>query len=123
MGLTSWSGSQVAKADIGVAKNYLDAEELDALNRIVTIYLDFAELQALNRRAMYMRDWLGKLDDFLRITEREILTYAGSISHEDALAHARAEYDRYHAAMLEQPTPVEEHFREAVQDVKRLEKN
>jgi hypothetical protein len=122
MGLTSWAGSRVSIADISVAKNYLNAEEIDALNRIVTIYLDFAELQAMNRRPMYMRDWLGKLNDFLRISEREILTHAGSVSHDAALAHAHTEYEKYHAAMLEQPTTVEEHFYKAMQDVKRLEK-
>ena len=122
MGLTSWSGHRVSKDDITVAKNYLNADELDVLNRIVTMYLDFAELQALNRRPMYMRDWLSKLDDFLRISERDILTHAGSISHDDALAHARMEYDKYHVAMLEESTPVEEHFTEVVQGVKRLEK-
>lgn len=122
MGLTGWAGQRPTKTDIGVAKNYLNAEELDALNRIVTIYLDFAELQALNRRPMYMQDWLGKLDEFLRITEREILTHAGSISHDAALAHAGAEYEKYHTAMLEHPTSVEEHFAEAVREMKRLQK-
>jgi hypothetical protein len=73
MGLTSWSGAKLRRADAEIAKNYLTAEELDALNRIVTIYLEFAELQALNRKPMYMRDWIDKLDEFLRISERKIL--------------------------------------------------
>ena len=77
LGLTSWSGSRPRKEDIAIAKNYLAAEELEALNRIVTAYLEFAELQARNRKAMYMRDWIAKLDDFLRLSEHNILTHAG----------------------------------------------
>lgn len=121
MGLTSWSGDRVGKADISIAKNYLDDEELDLLNRIVTTYLDLAELQALNRRPMYMRDWQSKLDEFLRVSEREILTHAGNISHEDALAHAEAEYEKYRKIAMQQPTPVEEHFWEALAEVKQIE--
>jgi hypothetical protein len=69
MGLTSWTGAEPRKADASVAKNYLGAEELDALNKIVTAYLEFAEVQALNRRPMYMADWIAKLDDFLKLSE------------------------------------------------------
>ncbi len=72
MGLTSWQGNKVRKADVVIAKNYLNAEELDILNRIVTMYLEFAELQALNRVPMYMRDWIDKLDDFLEVTGRDV---------------------------------------------------
>ena len=81
MGLTSWPDGQLAprRADVTIAKNYLSAEELDTLNRLVTIYLDFAELQARDRKPMYMADWLHKLDQFLQISEREILTHAGTI--------------------------------------------
>ena len=82
MGLTSWTGAKPRRSDVEVAKNYLTAEELDTLNRIVSMYLDFAELQALNRKPMYMRDWIAKLDDFLRVSERDILTHAGRVSHE-----------------------------------------
>jgi len=81
MGLTSWSGARPTQEDIEVAKNYLTAEELDTLNRIVTMYLDFAELQALSRRPMYMKDWIAKLDEFLKVSERDILTHAGKVSH------------------------------------------
>ena len=84
MGLTSWAGPTPRKADVAIAKNYLNADELDALNKIVIAYLDFAEVQALNRRPMYMADWIAKLDDFLRLGERDVLTHAGSISHVDA---------------------------------------
>ncbi|MHB9023407.1 MAG: virulence RhuM family protein [Armatimonadota bacterium] len=123
MGLTSWTGARPAKVDVTVAKNYLTAEELDTLNRIVTLYLEFAELQALQRRPMYMRDWISKLDDFLRVSEREVLTHAGSVSHDEALALARIEYEKYRAEHADEPTAVETHFQEAVAQVKALERD
>ena len=95
MGLLSWSGDAVRKTDVVIAKNYLNPEELDALNRIVTAYLEFAELQALNRRPMHMADWIRKLDDFLRLSERDILTHAGHVSHEAAVSKAEGEYARF----------------------------
>jgi len=121
IGLTSWAGSKLARADIEVAKNYLNQDELDVLNRLVSMYLDFAELQAINRRAMYMKDWVVKLDDFLRFSEREILTHAGTISHKQAIDKAHAEYDKYHALTADETSLVERHFIEAVQAVKQLE--
>jgi hypothetical protein len=122
MGLTSWSGARPTQADTEVAKNYLSAEELDTLNRIVTMYLDFAELQALSRRPMYMKDWIAKLDEFLKVSERDILTHAGRVSHEAALEKARIEYEKFRKRALEEPSPVERHFIEAVKEVKKLEK-
>ncbi|MBF0626859.1 MAG: virulence RhuM family protein [Magnetococcales bacterium] len=121
MGLTSWLGDRPTRADAEVAKNYLTHEEIDALNRIVTMYLDFAELQALNRRPMTMRDWIAKLDDFLRAADREILTHAGTVSHQMAQEWVHTQYDHYRARLLEEPSPVEIHFREAVEQVNRLE--
>jgi hypothetical protein len=123
MGLTSWKGEKVRKADVAVAKNYLTQEELDTLNRIVTIYLEFAELQALSRKPMYMADWVAKLDDFLRISDRDILTHAGKMSHEDALAAAYAEYEKYRQKQINEPSPVERHFLEAVNQVKQIEQS
>lgn len=123
MGLTNWSGDKPRKSDVEIAKNYLAPEELDALNRIVTIYLDFAELQALNRKPMYMRDWIAKLDDFLRLSGRDILTHAGQISHETAVSKAHAEFEKYRAQHLDEPSPVEKHFLEAVKEVNRLEQS
>ena len=76
MGLTSWAGPAIRKTDVTVAKNYLNAEEIEALNRIVSAYLDFAELQAMSRRAMTMDAWIAKLDEFLRLADREVLTHA-----------------------------------------------
>ncbi|TWT45035.1 hypothetical protein RAS1_14560 [Phycisphaerae bacterium RAS1] len=120
MGLTTWSGERPRKSDVGVAKNYLAKDELEALNLIVSFYLDFAELQALSRRPMHMRDWIAKLDDFLRLSERDILTHAGRVSHDDALGRAEAEYETFRAQQAALPSPVERHFEEAVQEVKRL---
>ena len=120
MGLTSWTGSRLRKEDVAVAKNYLAADELDGLNRIVTAYLEFAELQARNRKPMYMRDWVRKLDDFLRLSERDILTHAGKITHEAALARAEAEYEKFHALEAGKPSPVELHFEAAIEEVKQL---
>ncbi|MGD1084982.1 MAG: RhuM family protein [Verrucomicrobiota bacterium] len=72
MGLTAWLGSRPRKADAMVAKNYLDLDEIQNLNLIVSLYLDFGELQARGRKPMYMRDWIAKLDEFLRLSDREI---------------------------------------------------
>ncbi|MHB1617591.1 MAG: virulence RhuM family protein, partial [Metallibacterium sp.] len=94
-GMTSWSASRPRKLDAGIAKNYLTAAELDALNKIVNAYLEFAEVQALNRRPMTMADWIAKLDDFLRLGERDILTHAGSVNHAAALQHAERAFDLY----------------------------
>jgi hypothetical protein len=123
MGMTSWPGGTIRKADVSIAKNYLNAEEIDVLNRVVTAYLELAELQALNRKPMHMRDWIGRLDDFLKMTGREILSHGGTVSHEDALEKARAEYDKYRQKHLNDPSPVEKHFIEAVEETKRLEKD
>ena len=84
LGLTSWTGLKPKKADVVSAKNYLTADELDTLNRIVNMYLEFAELQAKQRKPMYMADWIVKLDDFMKLSDREILTHTGKISHEIA---------------------------------------
>jgi len=98
MGLTAWKNSPagpVRKLDVAVAKNYLKQDELEALNLIVSAFLDFAELQALSRRPMHMADWTSKLDDFLRLSERDILKGAGQISHANASVHAETEFERY----------------------------
>ena len=114
MGLTNWQGDKPAKGEVAIAKNYLMPEELEALNRIVTAYLEFAELQALNRKPMYMRDWIVKLDEFLRLGDREILTHAGTISHEQALRKAELEFQKFQALQMSQPSQVEKDFDEAV---------
>jgi hypothetical protein len=122
MGLTSWSGGTPRKADVGIAKNYLTAEEIEALNRIVNAYLELAELSAMNRKPMYMADWIAKLDDFLRLSEREILRHAGNVKHDDAVSKAELEYGRFAAARAALPSPAEKDFDDAVRQVKQLEK-
>lgn len=100
MGLTTWKGAPSAairRADVEVAKNYLGEVELRTLNLLVDQYLSFAELQAQHRKAMTMKDWARKLDDFLRLNERDILSDAGRISHELALEKARGEFEKYDA--------------------------
>ena len=123
MGMTSWSGDKPRKTDAEIAKNYLNAKELDVLNRIVNMYLEFAELQALGRKPMYMRDWIVKLDDFLKLSGRDILTHAGKISHDKALEKAHAEYERYRMERLNAPSPVERQFLEAIKDIKQIEQS
>jgi hypothetical protein len=121
MGLTHVRpGGVVRKMDVCIAKNYLDAEELETLNRTVTAYLEFAELQARNRRPMHMADWIAKLDDFLRLSERKILDHQGQISHEQALHKAEAEYDKWRAIEDGKPQPVDRAFDEAVARLKHL---
>ena len=117
MGMTHWSGAKPRKAEAAIAKNYLNAEELGTLNRIVNVYLEFAELQALNRKPMYMSDWIAKLDDFLKLTGRDILNHAGMISHEQALKKAQIEYEKYRTLSINQPSAVEAHFDEAVRKI------
>lgn len=120
MGMATWAGDTPRRADAEVAKNYLNEHELEILNRIVSMYLEFAELQALSRTPMYMTDWVVKLDDFLKISGREILTHAGTVSHEKALRKAHEEYEKYRHAMLEEPTPVERLFLETAKKLERL---
>ncbi len=122
MGLTSWTGATPRRTDVAIAKNYLDAEELDALNKIVTAYLEFAEVQALNRRPMYMADWIAKLDDFLKLSERNVLAHAGRVSHETAISKAELEYDRFASARAALAGPVDRDFDQAVRHVKQIER-
>lgn len=120
MGLTTWAGGTPRKDDAEVAKNYLNEQELEILNRIVTMYLEFAELQALSRKPMYMADWIAKLDDFLKLSGREILTHAGRISHDEALRKAHEEYERYRHEQLKEPTRVEKDFLAVVKVVEKI---
>jgi hypothetical protein len=95
MGLTSWAGDRVRKRDVGTAKNYLDASEIDTLNRIVVMFLDQADFRAQRRQDIKMVDWEVSLDKFLRDNELPVLTTAGGVSHEDALDWAREQYDDF----------------------------
>jgi hypothetical protein len=95
MGLTSWKGDRVSKADVIIAKNYLTAGEIGELNRIVVMWLDFAEDQARRRKQVFLADWEKKLDEFLAFNDRDVLSNAGRISHDDAVGRANAEYERF----------------------------
>ena len=124
MGLTTWTGALPKKTDAEIAKNYLSKEEITTLNRIVSLYLDFAELQAEEHRPMYMKDWIEILDDFLRISRKDILTHAGHISAQLAKAKADAEYDKFKERTKNELTPVEIHFLEQFErEQKKLSNN
>lgn len=112
MGLTSWTGALPKRTDVEIAKNYLSSDELDTLNRIVSLYLDFAELQAKSHKPMYMKDWIQKLDDFLKLSGKELLSHAGKISAELAKQKADTEYDRFKERTAYNLSPVEIHFLE-----------
>ncbi|MBM3841034.1 MAG: virulence RhuM family protein [Verrucomicrobia bacterium] len=115
MGLkTTRPGGIIRKEDVSIAKNYLDADELGVLNRIVNAYLEFAELQALRRKVMTMRDWIAKLDDFLNLSAHELLNHAGRISAEQAWEKAELEYEQYRRLLDAQPRPVDLDFEKAV---------
>jgi hypothetical protein len=120
MGMTSTSADQPRKQDAPIAKNYLQADELEALNRIVTAYLEFAELQALNRQPMTMAGWIAKLDDFLRLSGRELLTHGGRVSHADALQHAQQQYDLWRKQRATLPQAVDRDFDAATHALKPI---
>ena len=120
MGLTTWSGKRIKLSDVEVAKNYLDEKELDALNKIVTAYLDIAEVHALNQEPMYMKDWLETIDDYLRMTRRDILTTKGKVTHQQALEKAHLEYEKYKRNPEYILSPVECHFLEGIGELDKL---
>ncbi len=122
MGLTSGTADKPRKTGIAIAKNYLNEDEIKTLNLIVSAYFDFAELQALNRKPMYMADWITKLADFLRLSDRDILTHAGKISHADASLKAEAEFERFRQAQAALPQPVDQHFEQTLDELKKIEK-
>jgi len=95
MGLTHFRGEKIRKQDVTIAKNYLNEKELSALNNLVEQYLVFAEGQAMRRVPMTMRDWIKKLDGFLGLNDRDILTHAGNVSHKLAKQMAEQEYDKF----------------------------
>lgn len=112
MGLTTWAGAMPTKPEAEIAKNYLTHEEVNSLNRIVSLYLDFAEMQAEEHRPMYMKDWINILDDFLRISRKDILTHAGKISAKLAKEKADNEYDKFKERTQNNLSAVEIHFLE-----------
>ena len=114
-GMTTWRGEIPVESDSVVAKNYLSRDELDTLNRIVTLYLEFAELQAKEKIPMYMNDWMERLDDFLKVSRKELLTHAGKISREVADRKALAEFAKYKKRTLDDLSTVEKQFLESIE--------
>jgi hypothetical protein len=120
MGLTTWAGGRPRRTDVGFAKNYLTHDEVETLNLIVSAYLDFAEIQARSRNPMTMREWIAKLDSFLRLSDRDLLTHAGTVSHDDALAKAQSEFDKFRAIEDAKPRPVDVDFERAMERAKQI---
>jgi hypothetical protein len=110
MGLTHFKGNKPTQPETEIAKNYLNENELNVLNRMVTAYLELAELQALNRKPMYMSDWIDRLNDFLKMTGREILSHSGKITHQQAIEKAKEEYEKYKQLNINQLSKVESDF-------------
>lgn len=121
MGLTSWEGKQIKRSDTEIAKNYLTSQELDALNKIVSAYLDIAEVRALAHEPMYMKDWLETIDDYLKMTRRDILATKGRVTHQQAINKAHTEYEKYRKKQDEMLSPVEQHFIESIKELEALE--
>ena len=122
MGLTSFKRNKPTKQETEIAKNYLSEKELDTLNRIVTAYLEVAELQAENQQPMYMRNWIERLDDFLKMTGKDILDHAGKISHKMAIEKAEKEYEIYRDRTKNELSRVEKDFIEHIEtSMKKLE--
>ena len=122
MGMTVVKGKRPTLAEAKTAKNYLNEEELGALNRLVSAYLDLAELQAMRKKPMYMKDWVARLDDYLRMTDSEVLQNAGKVSHALAEQKAKEEYQKYKRLHSGELSRVEQAFLESVEaTAKRLE--
>jgi hypothetical protein len=119
MGLTTWTGVFPKRHDAEIAKNYLSEDEVDTLNRIVALYLDFAELQAKSKTPMYMKDWIHKLDDFLKLSNRELLKHAGKISADIAKQKANMEYDKLAQRSINGLSPVEKHFLDSLEKTQK----
>jgi len=120
MGLTTFKGNKPNKQEVQVAKNYLDENELNILNRIVTAYLEFAELQALNRKPMYMKDWIIKLDNFLQMTDNDVLKNKGTKSHVQAISKAKEEYEKYKEKIQDELTRVEKDFVSSIENTHKV---
>ncbi|MBU6160997.1 MAG: virulence RhuM family protein [Myxococcales bacterium] len=122
MGLTTWRGVKVRKDDVVIAKNYLNEDELAALNNLVEQYLVFAEGQAMRRVPMYMRDWITKLHGFLTINDRDILSHAGKVSHQMAKELAEAEYEKFQLRRVAEDDATGSDFDRAVKQLPRQRK-
>lgn len=121
MGLTTFSGDYPTLLDAQIAKNYLTDKELSILNRIVSMYLDYAELQAIEQNCMTMQDWVKELNYFLTMNRKDILKDSGRISHEEAIHHAKKEYNKYKDRIALKPSEVELHYLESIKDLEMLD--
>jgi len=122
MGMTAFEGRKPKKSDASIAKNYLKEEEINILNRLVTAYLEFAELQAIRQKPMYMKDWIIRLDDFIKMSGSELLQNAGRISHEQAKIKAELEYEKYREKTKDELSKVEKDFLKGIKEAqKKLE--
>lgn len=110
MGVLSFKGIKPTKQETEIAKNYLDEKELDMLNRMVMAYIEIAEIQAMNQTPMHMKNWIDRLDDFLKMTGKDILNHAGKISHDSAIKKANEEYLAYREKTKDELSSVEEDF-------------
>ena len=115
-GMTTWRGERPTESDAVIAKNYLSSDEIDTLNRIVMLYLEFAELQAKEQVPMYMKDWLERLDDFLKASRKDLLDHAGKISHAVAEKKALSEFVKYKKRTQGELSAVEKHFLESIEE-------
>ncbi len=122
MGLTSWRGEIPRKQDVSIAKNYLNEEELQALNNLVEQYLVFAEGQAMRKIPMYMRNWIEKLHGFLSLNDREILKDAGRVSHELAISFAESEYEKYRIKSIAEKDKQPDDFEKTIKQLEQHSK-
>lgn len=123
LGLTNFKGEKPTQQEAEIAKNYLNEKELNLLNRIVTAYLEFAELQALNQKPMYMKDWIERLDDFLKMSGQEILNHLGTISHDKAIEKAKLEFEKFKELTKNELSKVEKDFINQIENTsKKLKK-
>lgn len=123
MGMLSLKGTKPTKQEAQIAKNYLDENELNMLNRMVTAYIEIAEIQAMSQTPMYMKDWIERLDDFLKMTGKDILDHAGKISHEKALQKANEEYLSYKEKTKNELSKIEEDFIKQIDKTAKILKN
>lgn len=123
MGLTHFKGTHPTRQEVGIAKNYLNEDELNLLNRMVTAYIEVAEIQAMSQTPMYMSDWIKRLDEFLKMTGKDILEHAGKMSHDQATQKAHDEYEKYKEKTKNELSRVEQDFIEYIDTtVKMLKK-
>jgi len=120
MGLTHFQGAKPTKHESEIAKNYLDEKELEMLNRIVTAYIEIAEIQAMNQTPMYMKDWVARLDDFLKMTGKNVLENAGTISHKMAMEKAHNQYESYKEKTKDELSKAEKDFIEYIDETAKL---